>query len=80
MREIKSSKRRAVNLTIRTDLLVEAKTNNVNASRAAEAGIAAAVKTAKEEAWLRNNRAALDAHNERIRKHGLLIKPYWDED
>ncbi len=36
---------------------------------------ALADKRAKEAAWLRDNKAAIDAHNERIDREGTLIKP-----
>ena len=74
------SKRRATNLTVRGDLLREAKLLSVNVSRAAEQGIEAAVKRAKELAWLRANKAAIDAQNERVAQRGTLIIPPWLED
>lgn len=72
-----SSRRRPTSLTVRADLLRDAKALRVNTSRAAEAGIEAAVKKAKGEAWLRENKAAIDAYNERIKKDGMLITPIW---
>lgn len=75
-----SAKRRPVSLTVRADLLSEARTLNLNTSRAAEEGIERAVKKAKETAWLEENRDAIAAHNERIAKHGTLLKPIWLRD
>ena len=74
------TKRRAANLTIRADLLQQAKSLGLNTSRAAEAGIAAAVKTARERQWLEENKDAIAAYNERIEKQGLLLTPYWAEE
>ena len=74
------SKRRPVNLTIQEDVLKEAKALNLNASKAAEIGIIAAVKQAKEREWLENNRDALLAHNKRIDKAGTLLIPAWKRD
>lgn len=71
------TKKRPVNLTIRADLLEEAKILDLNASQAAEAGIAAAVKVAREKEWLRENQAAIEAYNARVAREGVLIKPYW---
>ena len=71
------NRKRAVSLTIRSDLLREAKALNLNASRAAEAGLAAAIKKAKGEAWLAENEDAIRAHNERIATSGVLITPIW---
>jgi antitoxin CcdA len=76
----KKSKKRAVNLTIRQDILQEAKALNLNASQAAEDGIRLAVKREKESQWLKENAKAIAAHNKRIEKEGILIKPYWMED
>ena len=55
----------------------EARSLRLNTSRAAEAGIEAAVKKAKEKAWLEENRGAIQAYNERIDRQGTLIKPTW---
>lgn len=72
-----SSKRRPINLTIRADLLEEAKLLKLNASQAAESGIIAAVRKAREDKWLRDNEAALKAHNRRIDNAGPLLTPAW---
>lgn len=71
--------RRPVTFTVRPELIQEARALNLNASRAAEAGLEAAVKAAKEKAWLEENADAIRAHNERIAKFGMLIKPIWLE-
>jgi antitoxin CcdA len=71
------SKRRPVNLTIREDVLIEAKSFKLNASKAAEAGIINAVKEAKSKEWLETNKQALQAHNKRIAEEGTLLKPKW---
>lgn len=75
-----ASKKRPISLTVRADLLIEARALRLNTSRAAEAGIEAAVKEAKGKAWLAENKAAIDAYNERIDKFGTLIKPIWLQD
>ncbi|HEX2839929.1 type II toxin-antitoxin system CcdA family antitoxin [Hyphomicrobium sp.] len=72
-----SVKKRPISLTVRTDLIKEARALRLNTSRAAEAGIEAAVKKAKEQAWLSENKAAIEAYNERIARSGTLIKPIW---
>lgn len=74
------SKRRPVNLTIREDVLKEAKALHLNASQAAETGIIAAVKQAREREWLKNSRDAILAHNKRIDKEGTLLTPSWVRD
>lgn len=72
-----TSKRKPINLTIREDILKEAKTLDVNASRAAEAGIYEAIRQAKEQQWLAENRKAINEYNEQVAKHGTRIKPVW---
>ena len=73
-------KRKPLNVSIREDLIEAAKGFNLNTSQAAEAGIAAAVKRAREAAWLEQNRAAIEAHNARIEEHGPLRRPSWLAD
>jgi antitoxin CcdA len=75
--EQKISKRRPVNLTIREDVLHEAKSLKLNTSKAAERGIINAVREARAQKWLEENQSALQAHNERIDKQGTLLKPSW---
>lgn len=67
------STRRPTNLTMDADLLDEARSCGVNLSRAAEAGLRAAVRAAKAEAWRRENRAALEASNDWAEAHGLPL-------
>jgi antitoxin CcdA len=66
MRTKKGDARRAVNLTIRADLLEEAKQLKLNASQAAEAGLLEAVRRARVETWRRENAAAIDDYNRRV--------------
>lgn len=72
-----ASRRRPVNLTIREDLLKEAKELNLNASKAAESGIIAAIQKAKEHLWLEQNKNAIESYNRDIEERGLLLKPSW---
>jgi len=72
-----TSKRKPINLTIREDILKEAKTLGVNASRAAEAGIYEAIRQAKEQQWLEENKKAINEYNVQVAKHGTRIKPLW---
>ncbi len=75
--EPEAHKRRPVNLTIREDVLKEAKALHLNASKAAESGILAAIKETRAEEWLRTNEKALRAHNERVEGEGTLLTPAW---
>ncbi len=78
----RAAKKRGVNLTIREDVVEAAKALGVNASKAAEAGIADAVRRAREEAWLKAARPAIEAHNSRIAREGPSVvtdwaQPFW---
>lgn len=74
------TKKRPVSLSIRASLLREAKALNLNTSRAAEAGLEAAIRDAKAKAWLNESKDAIQAHNERIASSGVLITPIWLRD
>lgn len=73
----KDKKRTRVNLTIRADIIRDAKSLEINASQEAEKGIAAAIKKKRETEWLEQNKDAIDAYNEMVEKNGLLLEPYW---
>jgi antitoxin CcdA len=68
--------RRATSLSLDRTLLDEAKSYGINISRAAEAGVLAAVKKAKTEAWQRENAAGIEAWNRYIDEHGLPLEKY----
>ncbi len=75
----KFGKRRPINLTIREDVLDDAKSLKLNTSQAAEFGIAIAVKLAREEKWREENADAIAAHNKRIEEKGTLLRPRWSK-
>jgi post-segregation antitoxin (ccd killing protein) len=54
--------RRRISLTIRKDLVEAARELGGNASQVAEAGLSAAVRRAREAAWLEANREAIAEH------------------
>ena len=58
-------------------VMKEAKELGLNASKAAEAGIEAAVREEKGRRWLEENREAIKAHNRRIEREGVLLPPAW---
>ena len=78
---IKSTKTRLrVNLTIDAEIMETAKDMKLNASRAAEDGIRRAIAEEKGRLWKIENREAILAYNERIAKHGTILKSYWLEE
>ena len=74
-----AERRRAVNLTLPGELVDAARSIGVNASKAAEAGIAAAVRQAREEAWLKANGAAIAEHGAWLDRVGMPLEPTWPE-
>ncbi len=68
-----SPSRKPTNLTLDSTLLSDAKALNVNLSRAAEAGVRAAVLQAREEQWRAENAAALESSNTFVDKNGLPL-------
>lgn len=56
-----ASAKKATNLSIRADLLAEAKDLNINLSKAFESHLAEVVKTKKRARWLEENREAIAA-------------------
>jgi antitoxin CcdA len=74
------SKRRSVNLTIRQDVIAAAKALDLNVSQAAEAGAVEAIRQARTRAWREDNRVAIDAHNDRVEKSGVLLTPEWAKE
>jgi antitoxin CcdA len=71
-----TSARKAANLSIDAYVLADAKALNINVSRAAETGIAEAVRAEKSRRWLEENREALESSNAWVDKHGLPLAKY----
>ncbi|OEJ68499.1 type II toxin-antitoxin system CcdA family antitoxin [Magnetovibrio blakemorei] len=70
------AQRRATNITVSSDLLTTAKALKVNLSRAAESGIAQAVKKKQAEQWALDNKAALESSNAYVDQRGLPLSKY----
>ena len=68
--------RKSTSLTLDRDLIDRAKALRVNVSRAAEAGIAEALRKAEAEAWRQENRAAIEAYNAQVDREGLPLEQY----
>lgn len=76
MRDEAPSIRRAANLSISASLLAEAKSLSVNVSRAAEAGIADAVRREKERRWKEENSEAIERWNRWVEENGIPFSEY----
>jgi len=66
----KTSKGR-VNLSVREDLLQEARRLKLNLSQLAEAAIEAALSKLRAARWAEENREAIESYNAYIRKYGV---------
>ena len=66
--------RAKVNLSIEAGISDEARELGVNMSRVAETAIAEAIRQERNRQWRDENRAALDAYAEAVRKTGLPLE------
>jgi antitoxin CcdA len=62
-----ASKKKAVNLSVDESLLKEAREQGLNLSKILERALA----EERARRWLAENKDAIEAYNERIRKHGV---------
>ena len=65
-------RKRPTNLSVDERLLERAKRLNLNLSQVLEEGLAEAIRRREADEWLKRNRAALDAYNEHVEKHGVF--------
>ncbi len=64
--------KKAANLTVRADLLEDARAYKINLSQTLEAALAVEVKKRREAEWLEQNKEAIAAYNREIAEHGLF--------
>jgi len=65
-------RKKATNLSIDSDLLDRARRLKLNLSQAVETGLAEAIRRHERAQWLEKNRAALEAYNDHVEKHGVF--------
>jgi antitoxin CcdA len=70
------ARKRGTNVSLRSDLVAEARELGISLSSACEEGLAAAVKAEKERRWLEENADAIRSYNEWIRKNGVPLAKY----
>ena len=68
--------RKPANLSLDEELVTQAKDLKINLSRAAEDGIAQAIKAERERLWRIENAEAIAASNAYVEKHGLPLQKY----
>lgn len=64
--------KRAVNLSLNSDLLRLGKQLDLNLSGIAEAALAQAVQASLAAAWLRENAGGIEAYNEHVAAQGVF--------
>ena len=70
-----SARKQSANLSIRSDLLKQAKRNKINLSKTLEERLEQIFKERNREEWLKNNQDAIEAANDYVDRNGL-----WSED
>jgi len=76
VRETGAPFRRAINLSIDSALIDEAKTLDVNVSRVCEDALREHIRAEKGARWLKDNKAAFEASNAYVAEHGLPLERY----
>jgi len=66
--------RRPIYLSLRPELVAEARDLQINLSRACEGGLAAEIRQAKAERWLRDNQEALEEANRWVEDNDLPLE------
>lgn len=69
-----ATSRKPTNLSLDADLLQQARALELNISRAAEAGIAEAIRKEKARLWQAENAGAIHEANDWIERNGLPLK------
>ena len=64
--------KKATNLSINSDLLRQAKAYGINLSATFEKSLEVLIRKEKEKRWLEENKEAIEAYNDRIRKYGTI--------
>ncbi len=64
--------KKAANLSVNSDLLRQAREHGINLSEVLESALTDVVRTARQEAWLAENRSAIEKYNRYVEKHGVF--------
>lgn len=67
-----SSRKRAVNLFVDTQLLEAARHLHINLSETLERRLQTIVRAEQEQRWLKENQPAIETYNKRVAQFGLL--------
>lgn len=67
-----SSLKKAANLSVRADLLEQAKAYKINLSQTLELALAVEIKKHREAEWLEQNKPAIEAYSRLVEREGLF--------
>ena len=67
-----SAPKKAVNLSINSDLLKKAKDLKINLSATFENALTDLIRQRQYESWKKNNKQAIKAYNKHVEKHGVF--------
>ncbi|HEX5257863.1 MAG TPA: type II toxin-antitoxin system CcdA family antitoxin [Sphingomicrobium sp.] len=71
-----AARKRGTNVSLRSDLVEEARELGVSLSQACEQGLAKAVKAEKERRWIEENAEGIRSYNEWVAKNGVPLARY----
>lgn len=66
-----TARKQATNLSIRSDLLSRARARKINLSQTLEASLEKILKDQDRQAWVEENRRAMEMANQFVAEHGL---------
>jgi antitoxin CcdA len=66
------SPKRPANVSVRADLLEQARRYDINLSRTLEDRLVEVLREKERDAWLARNRAAIEAYNKRVERDGVF--------
>jgi antitoxin CcdA len=67
-----STAKKAANLTVRADLLEEARARKINLSQTLETALTVELKKQREAEWLEQNKEGIAAYGRFVEKHGVF--------
>lgn len=69
-------RKRSTNVSLREDLVQEAKALGIGVSQACEQGLSLAVQKERDRVWIEENRAGIDSWNAYVARHGVPLAKY----
>jgi len=70
-----SASKKAVNLSVDSDLLREARNPDINLPATLERALTEALRRARREQWLMESRLGIEAYNEQVDARGAFADP-----